>query len=473
MLTVLRRHHLSEAAGLAMLYGVGVLLVTALVVAASGGLIFAALAIGAAAFVAILSVLGAERTGILFLVGAYFTAPFYKGLAPNPEAPVTTTDALLAVGLFLLLPRLLRGRVRLPLLYIGGVSVVFCAGLISSALSSAPVISFLALAFWMVVMVAIPVSFALWKPSGRTIDLLAAAFIAGQMFSLAVGAALGKSAEGRQFGLSTHPNYLAQGGMLSIALLLYLGHRYWRRSWTYTLAILTAGAVCAASVQLSGSRAATVVVAVLVLMVPVVERSALMGFAMAIVGALGLVTFSLLVELAAPGSALARLGGDTSTTFANSARDVGREAGLDRFAAHPLTGDGLIDLFDIHNNFIEVAVAVGFFGLVGYLLVMASFAHPLFGHSEYRRLAYTTWGYIGFGATVPSLYDRSIWLAVGLSVVAMIGLGRSESDGGSELAPHPEGRLPTPLAPWATNGDRRVAWKTAAPVSHLDPRRIP
>ncbi len=60
-----------------------------------------------------------------------------------------------------------------------------------------------------------------------------------------------------------------------------------------------------------------------------------------------------------------------------------------------------MDLFDIHNNFVEVAVGIGVFGLAGYLLVLYAFAKPLFGHGEYRRLGYVVWGYIGFGATVP------------------------------------------------------------------------
>ena len=66
-----------------------------------------------------------------------------------------------------------------------------------------------------------------------------------------------------------------------------------------------------------------------------------------------------------------------------------------------------------------MAVGIGIFGLAGYLLVLYAFAKPLFGHGEYRRLGYVVWGYIGFGATVPSLYDRSVWAVVALSAVAM------------------------------------------------------
>ena len=170
---------------------------------------------------------------------------------------------------------------------------------------------------------------------------------------------------------------------------------------------------------MSGSRAGTVVVAVLLLMVPVVERSAFTGFLVAAGAALLLLGLPFLAGRRGRGSVLARLGGDTSAQYSNSARSLGLEAGIARFFEHPLRGTGLVDLFEIHNNFVEVAVAIGVFGLAGYLLVLYAFARPLLGTGEHRRLELRVWGYIGFGATVPSLYDRSVWAVVALSVVAM------------------------------------------------------
>lgn len=422
------------------LYAAALLLVAALVWASSaGGVLVGAAGVVLVLGVVALSLLGAHRAGVLVLMGAYFTAPFYKGVAVGGAASlVTATDLLLFAGFALLLPELTRGRVRFPVSYVIGVSVVLVTGLIASALSPQYVESFVALVFWMIVMIGLPVAFALWGPLAREIDLLAASFVAGQAFSLALGIVRGNEAMGRQAGLSTHPNYLAQSGLLAICLLLYLAHRHLGRTVLITAALVAGGVIAATSVWMSGSRAGTVVVAVLILMIPVVERSAVGGFVMAALGALGLLLLPFLASLAGPNSVLARLAGDTSAQYATSARSLGLEEGIDRFWAHPLSGSGLVDLFDIHNNFLEVAVGIGIVGLVGYLLVLYALARPILGRHEHRRLAYATWAYIGFGATVPSLYDRSVWAVVALAAIPMVLASREHADPTSTQTGVPE-----------------------------------
>jgi O-antigen ligase len=381
------------------------------------GMIFAIIAVGLAGLIALLAIIGSTRMGYLFLMAAFATAPMYKALAPSPGAPVTATDLLFVAAFGLLVPNLLRGTVRLPTLYFVGVGLVLVTGLIASAFSVDPKTSLISLMFWMIVMLGLPVAFALLAPSGTLVSLMAASFVAGQIFSLAYGTAKGDDFQGRHAGYSTHPNYYAQAGMLALALLLYLGYRHRGR---LLVLILPAVGLCAATVVLSGSRAATVVVAVLVLMVPVVERSALTGFLLAILGALGLLLLPVVAGIGGEGSSLARLAGGTSSSYSNSERTNGLKAGLDRFFEHPFLGNGLIDLFDVHNNFLEVGVAVGIFGLAGYLMVLYAFARPIVSLGQYRRLSYGVWAYIGFGATVPSLYDRSVWAVVALSVVAVV-----------------------------------------------------
>jgi hypothetical protein len=410
------------------------LLATVLVLVAIQGMIFAYVAIGLSAFIVVLSVIGTERMGTLMLIGAYFTAPMYKGLAPT-GSPITPTDLLFVAGFGLLFPQLFLRRTQLPLLYYFGVTLVFLTALIASATSAKPGESFLALGFWMIVMVGLPIAIGLWGPSGRMIDVLACSFISGQIFSLAYGVARGESAGGRYAGLSTHPNYLAQAGLLSMALLLYLFHRHFR-SVNWLMLLVPATLVVGASIWLSGSRAATVVAAVLILMIPIVERSAVMGFLLAAFVVLTILMLPMIVDMAGEGSSIARLAGDKQSQYSNQARSLGLQEGLDRFFAHPLRGDGIIDLYYIHNNFLEVALSIGVFGLAGYLMVLFVFAKPLFGQSEFRRLGYAVWAYIGFGATVPSLYDRSIWAVVALSVVCLTVPGRSrrgaDDDVGSE-----------------------------------------
>jgi O-antigen ligase len=415
------------------------LLAAALVLAAArGDTQLTLVAVGVAAFTCVVAVLGPGRTGVLLLMGAFFTAPYYKGAAPSPGSPVTATDVLLLLGFALLLPRVLEGRLRLPIVYWVGAMLVLAAGLISSAGSTSPRESYVALMFWMIVMVGLPIAFALWGPSLIVIDLLAGSFVLGQMFSFALGWARGNVADGRHAGLATHPNYFAEGGMLALALLIYLAYRHLGKSLLRSAAIIGALCVCALTVHLSGSRAALVVVVVLILIIPIVERSAFTGFVMAALAALAVSALPIIADLAGKGSAIDRLAGGGGASQSNSARTLGLDEGLDRFFAHPIRGDGLIELFDIHNNFLEVAVATGVFGLAGYVMVLYAFARPILGTGELRRLCYPVLAYIGFGATVPSLYDRSIWAVVALSAVAMVEFERRRTAGEPRSTTLPE-----------------------------------
>jgi hypothetical protein len=440
-----------------VLAGAGALAALLVFLAAQGSTIATLAAVGVAGFVCVVAVIGPEKTGVLLLMGGFFTAPFYKGTGPSLESPVTATDALLLVGFSLLLPRILRGRLKLPVTYWVGSMLVLVAGLLSSAGSISPQESYISLMFWMIVMVGLPVAFSMYGPSLVVIDLLAGSFVLGQMFSFALGYIRGNQALGRHAGLATHPNYFAEGGMLALALLIYLAYRHFGKSVLWSAAILGAAGVVAATVHLSGSRAAIVVLAVLVLMIPFVERSAITGFVMATVVALAIIALPIIADIAGRGSAIDRLAGGGGSSQSNSARTLGLDEGVDRFFAHPIMGDGLIDLFDIHNNFLEVAVAIGVFGLAGYLLVLYSFARPIFGKGELRRLCYPVWAYIGFGATVPSLYDRSIWAVVSLSVVAMVEFERRRTEGEPSPATEPEPHDATagPVPPGTRSGAAR------------------
>ena len=206
-----------------MIFGVAGFLVLVLTFLGSQeSLVATLIAIGAAGFICVLSILGPERTGVLILMGGFFTAPWYKGASPSPASPVTATDLLLFLGFALLLPRILTGKLRLPIVYWLGAMIVLMAGLIASAASVSPRESYLSLFFWMIVMLGLPIAFSMWGPSLVVLDLLAVSFVAGQIFSFGAGYFKGYIAQGRHAGLATHPNFFAEGGMLALALLIYL-----------------------------------------------------------------------------------------------------------------------------------------------------------------------------------------------------------------------------------------------------------
>ncbi|TNM44118.1 O-antigen ligase family protein [Nocardioides albidus] len=395
------------------------LLASALVlVAMQGGMIFPLLALGVAAFVLLLAVVGVRRGAIATLMAAFATAPMYKGLASSPDAQVTPTDLLFLLGFVLLVPTVITRPLRLPATYLAGIILVFLTGCIGSLVSESVPGSLMALVLWLMVMGGLPIMIAWWRPEPVVVQLLLWSYVAGHMVSTAYAVLDGPTEQGRYGGLATHFNYFAQAGMLTFAIALYLFGRY--RGTFGRAVVVGAGLISVYSVLLSGSRAATAVLAVLIIMVPIVERSAALGFVWAMLGALVVVALPLAVDVAGENSSLGRLAGGGGAQYSDQARELGQQEGISRFLDHPLTGSGLIDLFDIHNNYLEVAVGAGVFGLVGYLLVLYTLARPLFGEGPHRRLSYATWGYLGFGATIPSLYDRGIWAPVSLAMLAAL-----------------------------------------------------
>jgi len=440
--------------------GIGGVGVTLAVLAGAAGLVLAStvgpVAMGAAVLAAVVLFLvitfGAVRVGTVTIMGALATAPMYKGLAPGTDAAVTPTDALFVIGFALLLPALLKGRVNLPISYVAGIALVVAAGTIATVLSDEQLFSGLALILWLMVLIGLPVAIGLWGPSPRMVDVLAWSYVAGHMFSQVAGIGLGRVNEaGRHLGLTNHPNYFGQAGVMAFALLLYL----WSRSTgrLHRTAVLGAGAVAGMSVVLSGSRGALLVVAALVLMIPVVERSITSGLIWLLAGALLIISIPLIFSIAGDTPALDRLSGNTSSAGSDQIREAGLAAGWDRFWASPFFGDGLVDLFNIHNNYLEIAVGVGIFGLVGYLAVLYTFARPLFGHHELRRLCYPVWGYIGWGTFVPGIYDRSIWAPVALSAVLVF--GARQQDRARDAGPRNRQSLPL-ASPTATDAAERT-----------------
>ncbi|MCL2614154.1 MAG: O-antigen ligase family protein [Nocardioidaceae bacterium] len=393
-----------------------VLIAAALVYVATQSLIGALAAVVIAAYFTGALVLGTTRLGVITLMGCFLTAPAYKGLVPG-AGTVTPTDGLLVVGFALLLPVILKGRMHLPATYLVGATIVAISGMIATIGSDSMLESALGVTFWLFVMVALPIAVNMWQPSARVIRRLAWSYVAGHILSWVVGTALGHVVNGRYYGLTNHPNYFAEAGLMAVALLLYLFFQY--DGWRARTVVVMFGVICSASVLMSGSRGATVVLAVLIVMIPVVERSAITGFLWAVGGAALVGLSPLLLNIVGQTASVSRLLGGGSAAGSDQVRSQGLQTGLQMVREQPVFGRGLVtaDLFNIHNNYLEVAVAIGIVGLIGYVVVIYSFARPLFDNHVHRRLCYTVWAYIGWGATVPALYDRSIWVPMALTAI--------------------------------------------------------
>ncbi|WP_278258673.1 hypothetical protein [Nocardioides convexus] len=110
--------------------------------AATQGLLGLAAGVLVAGFIALLAVLGSLKTATLTLMGAFATAPMYKGLVPEGQQ-ITPTDVLFVVGFALLLPHVINRRISMPISYIFGVSGIAIFGAIASTLSEQSFLSLL------------------------------------------------------------------------------------------------------------------------------------------------------------------------------------------------------------------------------------------------------------------------------------------------------------------------------------------
>lgn len=400
-----------------------------LVVLASRGPVFAIVACSVAVLPLTVLALGRERMAVGALMGALAVAPMYLGISPVDETSVTPPDVFLLMGGLLLLPTLIGRPLQLPPLFGAGLGIMTICGIVAAVVSTSAILSAIGLVQWLITMAAFAVLLALWRPSPPVVATLAWSYVAGHVVSAVGGVAVGHQAAGRWYGLTHHPNAFGEAGMMSVALLLFLFH--YHRSAKARAIVLAAGAMSVASVVASGGRAATVVVAVLILLIPVVERSAISGFVMAVLGGVGIVMLPLVVGFTGDSSALARLTNVADVSGADLARGEVQTRALDKFAERPWTGSGTInfELFTFHDTVLQVAVGLGVFGVVGFALVLLPLAKPLFFRGPYRRLSYTAWGFIGFCWTTPGMQDRSLWVPMSLAILAALATeGRGADD---------------------------------------------
>lgn len=365
-----------------------------------------------------LALFGAERFGILALAGSFATAPMYRGI--GSIGPVTPTDLLLLVGLVLLLPVVFERRWSdVPSAFVLAVGSLVVLGLLALTRAVDPSTSLIFLIQWMLVFGALPVFLVLWRPARSVIDLLLGSFVAGQVVSTGYGFLTGVGADGRLRGLSHHPNDFGLAAGICIAIIFYLLPHY--RSSGVRVLLGGLVALNLFGLVMSGSRGATLAVALVVVLIPVVERSGLWAAAVGLAGALGLGLLPFAIHLGGEGGSLSRLSGDATAVASDTARTDALAEGWHRFLASPFIGSGLdTQVGEYHNLFLEVAVAFGIFGVMAYLVACYVFARPVLTNHPLRRLSYLPWLFLVVGITFPGIVDRTIAVPMAISMLAAI-----------------------------------------------------
>ncbi len=425
-----------------------IVLLAGLVALSTKGLIGAAVALACAVVVTLVVVLGPEKLGTGFVLLAMFTAP-QNSIRPIPTADfVTFSDLFLLLGAGLLLPTLLQRRGRYPALFVVGAVGLSAMVLIAATIGPTPDLGLLYGLRLPAAAVALPVFFLAWRPQGRLVEALAWAYVAGHVVSTCYAVVEGRALNDRYDGLTTHFNFFGIAAVVASTMLVHLYHATPRRHrWVPMLAAL----FCAASVIMSGSRAAALVVAMIVLLYPLLERSVVSAYVL-IATALGVVVAgNQLLSRFGDGSVVERLQGDATTAFSDKERTVALETGWDKFFAHPILGQGFdATALDAHNIYLEVGIGVGLVGLICYLLVLGIGVLPVLRSGPLRRLGYIALGYAAIGMLTNSLWDRFVWMGISLSVLAAADMGPRKSRPRDEVEDPTESARPRVLARKAT-----------------------
>ena len=401
----------------AWVWPLGLLVLVVLVGAVTYLPLLAAPAVAACVGLVALAAFGLERTGTAVMVLALVLAPMNAVRPSAAVSAVTMSDALLVVGIGLLAPLILLGSPgRLPRALAWGAAVVFVVGLLASVLAPDPITSFNYMARFVVAAMVLPFVFAWWRPSPRVVDWLAGGFVAGQVVSTILGRALGHVTDGRDYGLTTHPNFFGLGALLGGALCLYLHARTRGR---VRLLVWFAALVCVYGTYSSGSRAALLVAGLVVLAYPLLERSVVAAYWVLIGVATGALVGSALLAGAAADSSLGRLRGNVGTQGSDQQRSQLLQDGLAAFGRHPVFGNGFEHAMEYHNTYVQAISSVGILGIGGYLLLVWAGVRPLFAvRGPMHHLGYVGLAYAAMGPLTNSFWDRFVWTGMALAIAA-------------------------------------------------------
>ena len=364
------------------------------------------------------ALLGLERAGGLFLLAAITAAPL-NGLRPIPALSfVTLADILFAVGFLILIPHFAGTALKLPSPFILGALLILAMGSLASIASDDAALSFNHMSRLAVGAFALAILLCWWRPNLKTVTAAASGYVLGNCISVVYGLLVGPPAGGRHVGLSTHPNVMGLCDALALSLIPFLFVAVRRE---YRWLVFLGAATCAFGIWINGSRGALLTSFAILILYPVITRSLTMGLGVVAIGFTIPIVVTNAASRVSDTSALGRLLGRGNASGSNQAREDAAKIAIDQFTASPLLGGGFGPVLEAHNIYLQIAAAVGVFGLLGYLLILWALVRPLFIYPEpYGLLAVPALAYAMAGMIFPLLWDRYIWCVLALSLIGPI-----------------------------------------------------
>ena len=408
----------------------GAILVPLCILAVSSMPGSAAMSIGIALLVLGLVGLGLGRTAEAFVLLGAFLSPMNNLHTSGALSFVTAADAAFAVGFGLMVPDLIRRPLRLPSTFVVGSIGVLFAALISSLLSEVPLASLNGVVRLVVGAFGLATLLAWWSPNLKKTVAIAWAYVLGNVLSAAN--AIIESAttwDGRRAGLAEHPNMFGLSALLGLSLIPFLITQTPRpRRWIP----VAAGLVCFWALWTSGSRGALAALIVVALIYPLISRSVLAALGLLAVFALGVILQEQLLGESTSGNALGRLLGKGSASGSDEAREQVAEAALEQFQAHPILGVGLVDVLAAHIIYLQIIAAMGVIGIAFFVLAGWATVRPaVVLNAPFSLLALPALSYATVGWVTPVLWDRYIWVTLGLSLLAPYLAAEDPADDGT------------------------------------------
>lgn len=443
-------------------WAVAVVLCVALLVVGRDEVVWIVLAVAVAVVATVIVVLGPDRAGTSFVVLGTFTAPMSALVVPSATF-VTATDLLFAVGFVLLLPTILRRQVSIPPTFALTAIACLLIGLVATLATTNVMASLNFQARFVAGVLIVPVVFLLWRPSLPVIRALAAAYVFGVGVSFIGGIARGDRPGARFIGFTEHPNVLGLTGMFATGLCVFLVTQT-RRSLAWIWVAGGAGGL--GVVWFSGSRAALVVAVAIAVLFPILERSA--RAAGWLIGGATLGVLALTQIRLGGDSAFDRLTGGGSAAWSDAEREMLFQRYWRGFLDQPALGHGFEESVLGHNVYLQMAYAMGVFGVIAFgLLLLVGAAQLLLAPKPYNRLAYPILSYALIAPLTSVVWDRYIWVPAALAFLVAADVARVRAGAPSDFVPPPVAEPITPTTPGSA-GFVRGRWTGPTRVAALD-----
>jgi O-antigen ligase len=394
--------------------------------------------------VAVLAVVGFEGAAIGFLVLGTALSPLDNLRPVAALAFASTSDIILLLGVFALVPVLIGRRLVIDPLFLGAGAAFVVVSLFTSALAADPGTSLNNLLRLVVGALLLPIFYMAWRPPRAVVVSLALAYVAGNVANVVAAYTVGGVGDGgRRIGYSTHPNVMGLCAMLAIALLPFLlaaVPRGWRP------AVVAATAVCAWGVWISGSRAALVAAGAVLVLWVLVSRSVTVALTLFGLGLVPLYYVGVNISnLAASDNALGRLLGGGSSQGSNAEREVIAREAWEVFLSHPILGNGLSDVLKAHNIYLQVAAAVGIVGFAFFVVMLGStVVRSLSLDRVGGLLVLPCLGYLMIGFMTTILWDRYVWAVLALPFLASAAFAADRASADADVASGDPLPIPTP-----------------------------